>query len=465
MKFQNSRERGAALPTVIMVMLVVMTTATIVLTLTTSQAKTGVIYEDNIQALHSAEAGLNEYLWYLNKENSTLQMDTVVTYPENDPESAYIIKELQNTNMQKIINVTGWSLRNPDIKRTLEAAFTQRSFTEYVYFSDNDPSNIWWMDGDKCFGPYHTNTSLSISGSPEFFDTVTYVNRIVYKSDATNNPKFHAGNQQVPAVSYPKNNSELMNYAKANGYIYEGRTSIRLNSGGTITVWNPKSNSNSVTRPLPPNGVIYVNGTSTTDASKRYNQDVGNVFISGVLNGRLTVASANDIYVTDYDPIYNKFSDAKNHETNGISYSDTDFTVNTSTGEITVTGSGQNDMLGLIADKNVSVLTYGWFDSADAKSTNGAIKVYGALFAINGSFGNSYNMYGETGTSYPNPGGSLSVRGAIIQKQRGIVGVRSNVTYGFVKDYAHDTRMKYESPPYFLLPVDSGWEINTWKEK
>ncbi len=465
MKFRSFSSKGAALPTVIMVMLVVMTSATIVLSLTTSQAKTGVIYEDNIQALHSAEAGLNQYLWYLNKEGATLKLDTVVTYPESDPESAFIIKELENTNMQKIINVTGWSLRDPDTTRTIEATFTQRSFTQYVYFSENDPSNIWWMDGDKCFGPYHTNTSLSISGSPEFFDKVTYVNQIVYQSGVTSNPKFYAGNERVAAVGYPNTNKELMNYAAADGYVYQGRTSIRLNADGTITVWNPNSGSNAVTRPLPSNGVIYVNGTSVTNASARYNLAAGNVFISGVLNGRLTVAAANDIYITDYDPTYESYSQAQNHETNGISYANTDFTVNTSTGDITVTGSGQEDMLGLIADKNVSVLTYGWFDKGDFKAAKGDIKVYAAVFAINGSFGNSYNMYSDTGTSYPNPYGTLSVRGAIIQNQRGVVGIRSDKSYGYVKDYAHDIRMKYESPPYFPVPEDSGWEINTWKEK
>ncbi len=465
MKFRNSSTKGAALPTVIMVMLVVMTSATIVLTMTTSQAKNGVIYDDNIQALHSAEAGLNQYLWYLNKEDSTLDFKKVITYPENEPESAFIIDELESTNMLKRVNVTGWSLRNPEVKRTVEATFTQRSFTEYVYFSDEDPADIWWMDGDKCFGPYHTNTSLSIGGSPEFFDRVTYVNKIVYKSDTVNNPTFHSSTEKVAAIPYPENNSELMNYAKANGYLYEGRTSIRLNADGTITVWNPKSNSNTVTRSLPPNGVIYVNGTSVTKSSNRFSEDAGNVFISGVLNGRLTVASSNDIYVTDYDPTYGKYSEAQNHETNGICYSDTDFTVDTTTGDITVSGSGQEDMLGLIADKNVSVLTYGWYDKNDFKAGNGDIKVYGALFAINGSFGNSYNMYGDTSTSYPSPNGTLSVRGAIIQNKRGVVGVRSSKTYGYVKDYAHDTRMKYEAPPYFLTPVDSGWEINTWKEK
>ncbi len=483
MKFYRLSSKGVALPTVIMVMLVGVTIATMLLAMTTSQARTGVTYEDNISALHSAEAGLNEYLWYLNKENAELDFETVTNYPKADPVAAYFIEELESTNMQKTVKVTGWTLRNPDIKRTIEATFKQRSFTEYVYFSDNDPADIWWQSGEKCFGPYHTNTSLRISGSPEFFGAVSYVEGIEYSGSATNDPKFYAGTQQVEPIGYPSNNSELKAHAEADGYVYTGRTSIMLNSDGTITVWNPSSNSNKVTRPLPPNGVIYVDGTATNEttktnpgptdqqlrdaAAKRFNQDLGNVFISGTLKGRLTVGAKNDIYITDYDPTYGKDTEAASHETNGIHYASTDFEVDTVTGEIRVTGTGQEDMLGLIADNNVAVLTYGWFNNSGAKMATTGIQVYGAVFAINGSFGNSYNIFKEQDNtwnptnSFPSPGGKLTVRGAIIQRKRGIVGIGT----GFTKDYAHDIRMLYESPPYFLAPVDSGWAINTWKEK
>ena len=32
------------------------------------------------------------------------------------------------------------------------------------------------------------------------------------------------------------------------------------------------------------------------------------------------------------------------------------------------------------------------------------------------------------------------------------------------KNYAHDIRMMYDSPPHFLKPDGSGWEITEWND-
>ncbi len=37
-------------------------------------------------------------------------------------------------------------------------------------------------------------------------------------------------------------------------------------------------------------------------------------------------------------------------------------------------------------------------------------------------------------------------------------------TSGYLKDYTYDQRMKYQSPPFFLNPIDSAWQIVTWVE-
>jgi Tfp pilus assembly protein PilX len=461
MKNKNDANQGVALVTVIMVMLITMILSSIVLSYATTQAKTEAHYEKRMTTLHSIEAGVQEYLWDLNKESvDSVPFDTDITYPEYNPVVSFQLDKIEAecTESKIVIEATGYMLNDPSIIRKIRVTYIKRSFTQYVYFSDNDPSNIYWSDGNKCYGPYHTNTNLYINGSPKFYGKVTYVNNIIIDDARNDHPQFMGGKAKVARINYPVDNQELKTYAQSE-YTFDGRTSIRLNSNGTITVWNPR---HGIRRdmPLPPNGVIYVDGT-TASASNKFDNRAGNVFISGVLNGKLTVAAKNDIYITDYDPTYQYFRDADNHSTNGITYADTDFILDLDTGYTTVTGSGQDDMIGLIADNNVGLLTRGWFDETSASAAMGEIRVYGAVFAINGSFINSYQMNGSVSSTYPSTKSNLVVRGAIIQKTRGAVGM---TTSGYNKDYAHDPRMMYEAPPYFLRPDDSGWEILEWTE-
>jgi hypothetical protein len=56
----------------------------------------------------------------------------------------------------------------------------------------------------------------------------------------------------------------------------------------------------------------------------------------------------------------------------------------------------------------------------------------------------------------------LTVNGAISQSYRGPVGsVDGNGTHGYIKDYQYDDRLKYRTPPHFLQPTSSSW--NVWR--
>ena len=59
--------------------------------------------------------------------------------------------------------------------------------------------------------------------------------------------------------------------------------------------------------------------------------------------------------------------------------------------------------------------------------------------------------------------GTITVNGAVAQRYRGTVGTGSGST-GYFKNYTYDQRMKYQSPPFFLNPIDSAWQIVTWVE-
>ena len=62
--------------------------------------------------------------------------------------------------------------------------------------------------------------------------------------------------------------------------------------------------------------------------------------------------------------------------------------------------------------------------------------------------------------------GNLTIVGAVAQRYRGPVGTfnSGSIYSGYSKNYAYDQRLKYDSPPKFLNPVASAWQVVTWSE-
>ena len=170
----KKKEKGMALPAVIMVMLITFTLSAAVLNMATSQVKTETAYETNTQALQAAEAGLNMYLWYVNKEGANIELDTVITYPDTNPKYAFVLHEIESTNAKKEVTSTGWSIHKPDIKRRYQR-FLRREPLLYVYFTDIEPKDNILVDNcEHCYGQLRTNSDLYIEGRPIFYDTVYY---------------------------------------------------------------------------------------------------------------------------------------------------------------------------------------------------------------------------------------------------------------------------------------------------
>jgi type II secretory pathway pseudopilin PulG len=81
------------------------------------------------------------------------------------------------------------------------------------------------------------------------------------------------------------------------------------------------------------------------------------------------------------------------------------------------------------------------------------LKVEAALLAIEHSF--IVDHY-DCGSSL----GTLTVKGAISQKYRGPVGTTGTSTStGYIKNYEYDDRLRYMEPPNFLNPVEPSWHI------
>jgi hypothetical protein len=363
------------------------------------------------------------------------------------------------------------------------------------------------------------------------YDSPQFYNNGVLSS--WQNQCYYAGELQ-----WPNSNSELKTLAQYSGGLYfPGRTSLYLHDDSETpprTVidayyWDPAATTGpqwiyKTNLPLPANGVIYVDGTTEyadvtsanqnpamwdlgTDGNQnisqvlawlnpadngtnnpqhplisvdvdKFNPARGNVFVSGVLRGQLTIASANDIYICPTDPTHSFVPYPTGWPAKpGIVYGGTTFN-----NDGTVANLGSNDMLGLIATNYVRIIHNFWpstrFDNftdslktyettydCDLQATNvepnasaaGGIYIDGAIFALNVAF--EFEDYWMD-----SPKGHINLIGSMIQRFRGAEGINSPATQGYNDNYWHDARMDYQTPPHFLSPLNAGWGVVSWRQ-
>ncbi|QCB93643.1 hypothetical protein [Cellulomonas shaoxiangyii] len=212
----------------------------------------------------------------------------------------------------------------------------------------------------------------------------------------------------------------------------------------------------------------YSHDTNMTETTKMCAR--GNLYAEGVVEGRVTLASAESVIVT---------------------------------GDLVLAGGrgdGSPDLLGLVATNSVEVFhprmvtvtsrrdctrntvfgcsSYGpWYwgapsgESAAAgewpkryndPTTGGRFPTSGVQIA--GSIQTLQHSFLVQKYAVGNDQGTLFVYGSIAQRWRGIVGrsvTESGVTrkYGYTKDYRYDNRLQYASPPYFPRWANAQWSL------
>jgi hypothetical protein len=326
-------------------------------------------------------------------------------------------------------------------------------------------SNIQFAPGDVVNGPMHTNDQILICGNPTFGRTTNAAGQPVADSvevSDPNSPGYRnacAGSPNVrpsgnslkfnqPLLTLPPSNTALSTIVKPE-YTFTGTTTIRL-SGSSMTVTDYGGADPAVPRTqnlaFPTNGVVYVKdgtcGLASYNAADPYNVPKGCAvaYVSGNYSSSLTITSERDVVIRPLpaDP-----------DNSGV-----------------IRNSGADAMLGLIGNNHVRVFHNPQTDAdaaCEENLTNGSkrnIRIDAAILALNYSFMVDYYSCGD-------PLGQLSVNGVIAQKFRGPVGTggSSGNATGYVKNYSYDDRLQYRSPPYFLDPVQSAWQIVRYNEQ
>jgi Tfp pilus assembly protein PilX len=372
--------------------------------------------------------------------------------------------------------------------------YSGRSFTTGKSVPSANCVDINFSSGDVVNGPLHTNDAFLVCGNPQFKGPTTSSwqttgTRYRVNTGCSGGPPTFARSGD-PAfngiLTLPPNNANIQRevdpaFTATPGCLYAGPTKIVFNNTGTMNVTSPwtKDKTRCATGnnvPIPANGVIYVQTVPTTPSAPNYwapgaagtpscassgnpigypqNGDdssypcqAGDVFVEGIMKGQATIASENDIYVTG-----------------DLSY------------QGGVTGGSATDIVGLVANNYVYVyhpvncnssggsctnVSYSHTDTTSGGSTNISNTTFSnpiiqaAVLSVQHSFiVQNYTLGAQLG--------NISLTGAIAQTFRGPVGLIGST--GYLKNYVYDARLKYMSPPHFLDPVQSAFQVTTSAE-
>jgi hypothetical protein len=420
---------------------------------------------NSVKAFYIAEAGLDWSVAELRQGNS----GSISNEPFGD--GSYNVNVYPLGGALYRIESTGM-LEDSDITETLSLFVKDQPFNVYSYFTDVESYTrtyctwwgwcwtvqepVWFISGDRLEGPVFTNSEYHISGDPEFYGQVQSVaNEIVYKSGPpidnpyfdpsyNPNPNFGVDPIALPNFSGDDNLEDLQNQ----GENFTGDTYIEFKDDGTMDVTNASRGWSDHNTSIPSSKGIYVGG--------------GNAYISGVLNGEVTVAAGQGGSGSGGNVVFKDNTRYSQRYDAGGSLKPLHTDID-GDGEDEFTGidSDATDYLGVIAEKNVIIDKDAPYDL----EINGSIMALGDSFVVERWYDSNYNK------------GTLTVLGGIIQRERGPVGTfsGSNKISGYSKNYiydGHDANGEYEGNlkrlndhtlPYF--PTTGEYVVKSWREE
>ena len=294
------------------------------------------------------------------------------------------------------------------IRDTVEVLFgaqTSQRFSLFFWMT-NFEGNVFWITKDTIWGRVHSNGALHINGSPVFMQKAT-------TSKGFDPPKVGVGtNKAIFKDGYETGTS--------GGRKYTGDIYVTLSPGTTAD-----NDGKAYVRSGNTSSGAIIDSIELSDPS--FNGvllGTGRVNVEGKLDGRLSISSQTNVWIQN-DILYERDPRA------GLS----------------------NDLLGLIAEKNVII--------ADNAANNSDCEIHASIFCRDGSFS------AENYTSRP-VGGELRILGSIVQDERGAVGTFSGSTLksGFSKRYRYDDRLSDNTyrPPCYPGFFTTTFAINSWWE-
>lgn len=324
-------------------------------------------------------------------------------------------------NYKNIRQIVSRGIFNGDTS-VVRITLAPSKFSKFAYYSISEGGNIWWVNQDTVWGPFHTQDRLRAYKKPSFYGKASSKQAIqYYTSQAIDAPYFHGGYEQGVDLPMPADGvTSLKAPAQAGGLYFNGnlagKSTVYMEFDSDYLYYRYNTTSPFDTLHLPsvaPNGLIYV--------------DNGTIRMKGTISGAYTVVcsgtsgTSGSVYLDD-DIVYKK--DPRVDPTS-------------------------TDMLGIVAQKQVLI-------TENAPNQNN-INIQASIYVEGIGFG------AENYSSRP-VSGNINLLGGIIQNTRQAVGTFNSgvIKSGFAKQYRYDDRFLVASPPFF--PGTGGFEIVSWYE-
>ena len=446
---RTSRERGSALIGVTILAVVMLLSALAVMEIGSQDAALAIRDKRVSDAFYLAEAGVEHSISWLKAQGAYPSFDTypLGEAPQQLGAGSYLVSirpdSVHSTATRPAYTITsvGYAAGR---ERRLEVDVGPQSFADFLYFTnmEHEPSGgaaCWFTSADVIDGPLHTNDQVHIFGDPVFKGNVesgyggpddgnqNHNAAFLYynggpaqniESAAPSNPPhdlptFEQGyDLGVSIIDIPDVLNYLQDLAEMGGVVL-----ITLSGNYEIVMSRPDSAGN------PMYGYVSYrkNSQDWTDVDLSSINGMiyvrGGAEVSGVLDGRLTIACSSNLYIAD-DCTY------RGSDENGPI-------------------EGCDDVLGLVSGSDVIV------ENNEANQQDCVI--HGAIMAMNQSFRvDGYNV--------GDPRGTLSIYGGLVQEFRGPVGTvvltgegsEVQVVTGYRKDYHYDYRLRDMPPPGFF---------------
>jgi hypothetical protein len=457
---------------------------------------------DDKRAYAAAQAGIADYSFHLNNDNSYWARCTSVPSPNavnqqgstanrrlvpGSTDSSYAIELLPASGHstcstadpvgsmleQSGPNTGSFRIRSTgyaaNAKASIVATYKRASLLDYIYFTQLETSDpVTYGNSQTIAGAYQQCTKFRREGresQPIPNSGGQYCTRIVFVTGDHVNGPLHTNDDLAICGSptFGRTAADVIEVsAPPTGWFNGG-----CGGGASPNFVGPFVTTAPVLTPPPTNGKLktIAGPTYTFTGQTKITLSGNNMTVTkntGQVVGPISIPTDGVVYVANgscsssYSPFtvtYPSSSGCGNAIVHG-GYSgqvtiaaENDVVVD---GNITKSGSG---LLGLVANNFVRVKHPCSSDTNQSGSLTDP-RIDAAILAINHSFIVDHYDCG-------NPLGDLTVNGAISQKFRGAVGTTSggSANSGYIKDYNYDDRLRYQEPPNFLDPVESAWHI------
>lgn len=388
-------------------------------TVASNELKMAAKNHDAMQAYYMAEAGIAVKMIQLKRGNAGSYNESFTGIPNSSGVVARFNTTVTplspNPYPLPAYNVTSVG-RYRDVLKTISVVIRQVSIARYIYFTQEEkcyapwPSPVqgwtnYFCTGLMLRGVIHTNDYIHIYQNPIFDGPVTSSKSPIsyyHNGPPGDNPDFRDSvTLGVPEISMPATGTLLAPIiAGAAGgtdnWVLGGDTKITLLADGTMSVINNARYGDSLphVEQLPSSGALYVGG--------------GNVDVSGVLNGQLTIGTNLNINIVG-----------------SITYA-----------QDPLTSPGSTDMLGLVAQRDAIITTAAPYN----------MDLYAYIVTLDGGL--------STRDSETVKRGVLNHVGGMTSKRLGMMGF-TNVT-GYDVNMIYDERIGDTiNPRYFPAATDS----------